>query len=120
MLLDFHSAQTAPAPAIIAPAPKSSRDEFPSCRNWGAGQPKPAGCAAPQLRQYWIDLSRQVIDPEHGPMLESLVIDAEIHAGYLPQDGGGEVARLTALVAAEYPTWEITGLSLADAPEEEF
>jgi hypothetical protein len=53
-------------------------------------------------------------------MLESLVIDAEIHAGYLPQDGGGEVARLQALVAAEYPTWEITGLSLADDPGEEF
>jgi hypothetical protein len=118
MLLDFHSAQP---PAIIAPAPESSpRDEFPSCRNWGAGQPKPAGCAAPQLRQYWIDLSRQVIDPEHGPMLESLVIDAEIHAGYLPQDGGGEVARLTALVAATMPGWTITGLSLADDPGEEF
>jgi hypothetical protein len=53
-------------------------------------------------------------------MLESLTIDAEITAGYLPQQGGGEIARLTALVAAEYPTWEITGLSLADAPEEEF
>ena len=117
MLLDFYTSQP---PAIIAPAPESSpRDEFPSCRNWGAGQPKPAGCAAPQLRQYWIDLSRQVIDPEHGPMLESLVIDAEIHAGYIPGEGG-EIARLTALVAAEYPTWEITGLSLADAPEEEF
>ena len=25
---------------------KSSRDEFPSCRNWGAGQPRPAGCRA--------------------------------------------------------------------------
>lgn len=24
----------------------SSRDEFPSCRNWKAGQPRPAGCAA--------------------------------------------------------------------------
>jgi hypothetical protein len=73
----------------------------------------------PQLRQYWIDLSRQVIDPEHGPMLESLVIDAEIHAGYLPGQGG-EVARLQSLVAAEMPGWEIAGLSLADAPDVEF
>lgn len=23
---------------------KSSRDEFPACRNWRAGQPKPPGC----------------------------------------------------------------------------
>ena len=23
---------------------KSSRDEFPACRNWRAGQPRPAGC----------------------------------------------------------------------------
>jgi hypothetical protein len=48
-----------------------------------------------------------------------MVIDAEIHAGYIPGQGG-EIARLTALVAAEYPTWEITGLSLADAPDVEF
>jgi hypothetical protein len=53
-------------------------------------------------------------------MLESLVIDAEITAGYLPQQGGGEIARLTALVAAEMPGWTITGLSLADAPDVEF
>jgi hypothetical protein len=49
-----------------------------------------------------------------------MVIDAEIIAGYLPQDGGGEVARLTALVAATMPGWTITGLSLADDPGEEF
>jgi hypothetical protein len=53
-------------------------------------------------------------------MLESLTIDAEITAGYLPQQGGGEIARLTALVAAEMPGWTITGLSLADDPGEEF
>jgi hypothetical protein len=52
-------------------------------------------------------------------VVETLTIDAEIHAGYVPGQGG-EVARLTALVAAEYPTWEITGLSLADDPGEEF
>jgi hypothetical protein len=113
MLLDFHSAQTAPAPAIIAPAPKSSRDEFPSCRNWGAGQPKPAGCAKPQTRLYWLQLDNPTTE-------ESMVIDAEITAGYLPQQGGGEIARLTALVAAEMPGWTITGLSLADAPDVEF
>jgi hypothetical protein len=114
----LHSAQ--PAPAIIAPAPSHQGNEFPKCRAAGGGGPVVYTCPKTQLRQYWIDLSRQVIDPEHGPMLESLVIDAEIHAGYLPQDGGGEVARLTALVAATMPGWTITGLSLADAPEEEF
>jgi hypothetical protein len=60
------------------------------------------------------------VDPEHGPVVETLTIDAEIHAGYLPQDGGGEVARLQALAAAEMPGWTITGLSLADDPGEEF
>jgi hypothetical protein len=52
-------------------------------------------------------------------MLESLTIDAEIHAGYIPGQGG-EIARLTALVAAEMPGWTIAGLSLADDPGEEF
>jgi hypothetical protein len=52
-------------------------------------------------------------------MVETTVIDAEIHAGYVPGQGG-EVARLTALVAAEMPGWTIAGLSLADDPGEEF
>jgi hypothetical protein len=52
-------------------------------------------------------------------MVETTVIDAEIIAGYIPGQGG-EVKRLQALVAAEYPTWTITGLSLADDPGEEF
>jgi hypothetical protein len=109
----LHVSQPAPAPAIIAPAPKSSpRDEFPSCRNWGAGQPKPAGCAKPQTRLYWLQLDNAATE-------ETMVIDAEIHAGYVPGQGG-EVKRLEALVAATMPGWTITGLSLADAPEEEF
>ncbi len=109
-----------PAPAIVAPAPNSDRDTFPGNR-CAPGRHGGQVCtpAVPQLRQYWIDLSRQVIDAEYGPMLESLTIDAEIHAGYIPGQGG-EVARLQSLVAAEYPTWEITGLSLADDPGEEF
>jgi hypothetical protein len=77
-------------------------------------------CPKTQLRTYWIDLSRPAVDPELGPVVETLTIDAEIHAGYLPQQGGGEIARLTALVAAEMPGWEIAGLSLADDPGEEF
>ena len=110
MLLDFYTSQP---PAIIAPAPESSpRDEFPSCRNWGAGQPKPAGCAKPQTRLYWLQLDNPTTE-------ESMVIDAEIIAGYLPGQGG-EVARLQSLVADTMPGWTITGLSLADAPEEEF
>ena len=107
-------------PAIVAPAPSHQGNEFPG-RRCAPGRHGGQVCtpAVPQLRQYWIDLSRQVIDPEHGPMLESLVIDAEIHAGYLPGQGG-EVARLQSLVAAEMPGWEIAGLSLADAPDVEF
>ena len=107
-------------PAIVAPAPSHQGNEFPG-RRCAPGRHGGQVCtpAVPQLRQYWIDLSRQVIDPEHGPMLESLVIDAEIHAGYLPGQGG-EVARLQSLVAAEMPGWTITGLSLADAPDVEF
>ena len=30
--------------AITAPAPKRNRDIFPSCRNWEADEPRPAGC----------------------------------------------------------------------------
>jgi hypothetical protein len=52
-------------------------------------------------------------------MVETTVIDAEIIAGYIPGEGG-EIKRLTALVAAEMPGWTITGLSLADDPGEEF
>jgi hypothetical protein len=48
-----------------------------------------------------------------------MVIDAEIHAGFIPGEGG-EIKRLTALVAAEMPGWEIAGLSLADDPGTEF
>lgn len=118
----LHSAQppaiVAPAPAIVAPAPTHQGDQFPGRRC--APAPYQGGQRCTQLRAYWIDLSRPTVDPEHGPMVETMTIDAEIHAGYLPQQGGGEVARLQALVAAEYPTWTITGLSLADAPEEEF
>ena len=110
-------------PAIIAPAPESSpRDQFPRRRCAPSPRGRGLSCteAAPQTRLYWLTLERPTVDPEHGPVVETQVIDAEIHAGYLPQDGGGEVARLQALVAAEYPTWEITGLSLADDPGEEF
>jgi len=106
-----HTLPPAP-PALIAPITESSRNEFPSCRNWGAGQPKPAGCSR-QTRLYWLQLD----NPE---TLERTVIDAEITEGYIPEQGGGEVARLTALVAAEMPGWTITGLSLADSPDEEF
>ena len=107
-------------PAIVAPAPSHQGNEFPG-RRCAPGRHGGQVCtpAVPQLRQYWIDLSRQVIDPEHGPMLESLTIDAEITAGYIPGQGG-EIARLTALVAAEMPGWTIAGLSLADDPGEEF
>jgi hypothetical protein len=59
------------------------------------------------------------VDPELGPVVETMTIDAEIHAGYIPGQGG-EVARLTALVADAMPGWEITGLSLADDPDTEF
>ena len=98
-------------PALIAPATASDRDQFPACRNWGAGQPRPAGCRR-QTRLYWLQL-------DNPATMERQVIDAEVTEGYIPGEGG-EVARLTALVAAEMPGWEITGLSLADAPDVEF
>jgi hypothetical protein len=111
---------TTPAPAIIAPAPTHQGDQFPGNR-CAPGRHGGQKCtpAVPQLRAYWIDLARPTVDPEHGPMLESLTIDAEIIAGYIPGQGG-EVKRLTALVAAEMPGWTITGLSLADDPDTEF
>jgi hypothetical protein len=113
----LHVSQPAPAPAIIAPAPTHQGDQFPGRRC--APAPYQGGQRCTQLRAYWLTLERPAVDPEHGPVVETLTIDAEIHAGYVPGQGG-EVARLTALVAAEYPTWEITGLSLADDPGEEF
>ncbi len=106
-----------PAPAIIAPAPSHQGNEFPT--NRCAPAPYQGGQRCTQLRAYWLTLERPAVDPEHGPMLESLTIDAEIHAGYIPGQGG-EIARLTALVAAEMPGWTIAGLSLADDPGEEF
>ncbi len=111
----LHVSQPAPAPAIIAPAPQSSRDQFPRRRCAPSPRGRGLSCteAAPQLRLYWLQLDNPTTE-------ESMVIDAEITAGYLPQQGGGEIARLTALVAAEMPGWTITGLSLADAPDVEF
>ena len=106
-----HTLPPAP-PALIAPATASDRDQFPACRNWRAGQPKPPGCRR-QTRAYWLQL-------DNPATLERQVIDAEITAGYIPEQGGGEVARLALLVAAEMPGWTITGLSLADSPDEEF
>ena len=107
-----HTLPPAP-PAIVAPATASDRDQFPACRNWRAGQPKPPGCRRLALtRAYWLQL-------DNAATLERTVIDAEITEGYIPGEGG-EVARLTALVAAEMPGWEITGLQLADAPDVEF
>jgi len=98
-------------PALIAPITESSRDEFPKCRAAGGGGPVVYTC--PQTRLYWLQLD----NPE---TLERTVIDAEIHAGYIPEQGGGEITRLAILVAAEMPGWEITGLSLADEPDTEF
>ena len=101
-------------PAIIAPAPTHQGDQFPG-RRCAPGRHGGQVCtpAVPQLRQYWLQLDNPATE-------ESMVIDAEITAGYLPQQGGGEIARLEALVAAEMPGWTIAGLSLAVAPEEEF
>ena len=97
-------------PAIVAPATKSSRDEFPKCRAAGGGGPVVYTC--PQTRLYWLQL-------DNATTLERQVIDAEITAGFIPGEGG-EVARLQILVAAEMPGWEITGLQLADSPDVEF
>ena len=73
---------------------------------------KPATVTAPQTRLYWLQLDNPATS-------DRTIIDAEIHAGYVPGQGG-EVKRLEALIAATMPGWEITGISLADAPEEEF
>jgi len=111
----LHVSQPAPAPAIIAPAPKSSpRDQFPRRRCAPSPRGRGLSCteAAPQLRLYWLQLDNPTTE-------ESMVIDAEIIAGYLPGQGG-EVARLQSLVADTMPGWTITGLSLADDPGEEF
>ena len=105
-------------PAIVAPATKSSRDEFPGNRCAPRPDGKGQRCTA-QTRLYWVTLSRPVVDPEHGEMVETDIIDAEITEGYIPGEGG-EVKRLTALVAAAMPGWTITGLQLADAPDVEF
>jgi hypothetical protein len=109
--------QTAQPPAIVAPAPTHQGDQFPGRRC--APAPYQGGQKCTQLRAYWIDLARPTVDPEHGPMVESLTIDAEIIAGYIPGQGG-EIARLQVLVADTMPGWTITGLSLADAPDVEF
>ena len=105
-------------PAIVAPATKSSRDEFPKCRAAGGGGPVVYTCKQAQTRLYWVTVSRPEVDPEYGDMVETTVIDAEITAGLV--DGMGEVKRLQILVAAAMPGWEITGLSLADEPDTEF
>jgi hypothetical protein len=73
---------------------------------------KPATVTAPQTRLYWLQLDNPATS-------DRTIIDAEIHAGYIPGQGG-EVARLEALVAATMPGWTITGLSLADDPDTKF
>jgi hypothetical protein len=73
---------------------------------------KPATATAPQTRLYWLQLDNPATS-------DRTIIDAEIHAGYIPGQGG-EVKRLEALIAATMPGWTITGLSLADAPDVEF
>ena len=78
---------------------------------------KPATVTAPQTRLYWVTLERPTVDPEHGPMVEETTVDAEIPAGYIPGEGG-EIARLTALVAAD--GWTITALIDTAEPDTEF
>ncbi|MFM7324429.1 MAG: hypothetical protein ACKO4L_05790 [Nodosilinea sp.] len=106
---------TAP-PAIVAPATASSRNQFPSCRNWGAGQPKPAGCSR-QTKTYAVLLTRPMVDPEHGDMVEEFTTEVTITAGYIPGEGG-EVARMAALVAPD--GWTIAALVDTAEPDAEF
>jgi len=106
-------------PAIVAPATASDRNQFPSCRNWGAGQPKPAGCS----RTVWYHISLggdEVITYPDGTHETEFVLDGfklELEESYL---GLGHLEQIRAEAAARYPGKSILDWWLCKAPANEF
>ena len=103
-------------PAIVAPATKSSRDEFPKCRASGCGGPVVYTCPK-QTKTYALLLTRPTVDPEHGEMVEEFTTELTITAGYIPGEGG-EITRMTAMVAPD--GWKIAALFDMAEPDVEF
>jgi len=102
-------------PAIVAPITESSRDEFPKCRAAGGGGPVVYTCK--QTKTYALLLTRPMVDPEHGDMVEEFTTEVTITAGYIPGEGG-EVTRMAALVAPD--GWTIAALVDTAEPDAEF
>ena len=84
---------------------------------WPMDQPRPGTV---QTRTYWVQLERPEVDPEVGEVYVTKVVDMTIQAGFLPNQGGGEIARLHVLVACTMPGWSVVNMAPADQDAEEF
>ena len=84
---------------------------------WPASQPKPGSV---QTRTYWVQLERPEVDPELGQVYVTKVVDITIQAGFLPNEGGGEIARLHVQLAGTMPGWSVVNMAPADQDAEEF
>jgi hypothetical protein len=70
-------------------------------------------------RSYTVSLKISYRDPDFGTVTDYTGIEVVVPQGYTPGIGG-EISRVEAYAAAEYPGWEITSLSLTDDPDVEF
>ena len=84
---------------------------------WPASQPKPGTV---QTRTYWVQLEKPEVDPELGEVYVTKTVDLTIQAGFLPNQGGGEISRLHVLVARQLPGWSVVNMAPADQDAEEF
>jgi len=84
---------------------------------WPMEQPKPGTV---QTRTYDVLLQRAAIDPEIGPVMETATVGVTIPAGFLPNQGGGEIARLHVQLANTMPGWSVVNMAPADQDAEEF
>ena len=112
----LHALPAYEIPAIVAPVTEASRDEFPKCRAAGGGGPVVYTCPK-QVKTYPVLLEKSTFDPEVGLVYSERSTEITIEAGYIPGEGG-EIARLTALVAAD--GWTITALIDTAEPDTEF
>lgn len=81
---------------------------------WPASQPKPGTV---QTRTYWVQLEKPEVDPEVGRIMSYFTWEVTIPAGFLPNQGGGEIARLHVLIAKTWPGWSLVELTPADEAE---
>jgi hypothetical protein len=70
-------------------------------------------------RSYTVSLKISYRDPDFGTVTDYTTIEAVVLQGYTPGIGG-EISRVEAYAAAQYPGSEIIQLCLTDDPDVEF